>query len=419
MSGKSLFIATLVAALAVGAAWLISKERAPTIDIDKPRLYPDLEARLNDVARLEVTSTTDSTVIVRRDGDWLLENRDGYRAAFEKVKRAAVLLAGLRVIEGKTSRPELYPKLEVEDVTVEDAKSTLFTLKDANDAVIASLILGKRRFAAAPGGAAMRYVRRAGEAQAWLVEGELDVSARTPDWMERSLLDIDSDRVREVRIEHPDSPPVVVSRADAEAEDFELADIPKGRKVRSPTTLTSLASALAGLQLDDVAAAGSLARPPASGTIVTYRTFDGLEVRVTLHEADDKTHAAFAFAVLPQAQEPAAPTPERAEPAPTDEAPAPDRGSGETTDAAAEDKSAAGKPEDGVQEHKGAVAEAEEKKESVAEEAERLNAALSGWLYALPQYNVTQMNKTLEDLTEPEAKDAVAPADDAAGAATD
>ena len=51
-------------------------------------------------------------------------------------------LADMTLVEPKTDKPDLYPRLEVEDPG--KGKSTLVTIKDKSGADIARLIVGKR-----------------------------------------------------------------------------------------------------------------------------------------------------------------------------------------------------------------------------------------------------------------------------------
>ena len=63
----------------------------------------------------------------------------------DKVRALVVALADMRLIEAKTSMPERYARLEVEDPEPEDAKSRLVRVESADGTVLAEVILGKRR----------------------------------------------------------------------------------------------------------------------------------------------------------------------------------------------------------------------------------------------------------------------------------
>ncbi|MGH8591841.1 MAG: hypothetical protein ACREXX_21755, partial [Gammaproteobacteria bacterium] len=92
---------------------------------------------------IEVKSKDHKTT-VRKDGErWVIEDRGGYPALFDKVKATVVAVADLEVLEPKTTNKELYPRLGVEGIDVEPSSSVLVNLADGQSKPLAALLVGK------------------------------------------------------------------------------------------------------------------------------------------------------------------------------------------------------------------------------------------------------------------------------------
>lgn len=371
MKSKSL-IAVAATLLVAGAAWYVSHLRAPETDVGTPPLFPDLLSKVNDVRRMEIDSRANHAVLIGDGATWKIENRDGYPARFEDVKRAILSLGELKIIEPKTRLPEMYTHIGVEDVAAEDSRSTQVTLKDASGATIASLIIGKERAGSGGPIKAARYVRKAGEEQSYLVEGELTLQADPLSWTDRALLSVPAARIREIVIERPGRDPVRMSRQKAADVDLSLDGVATGYKVRSTATVTSLASALEELRFDDVRAASNVAFP-ADAVVTTLKGFDGLIARVRTATVDGKTYSQFAFDF-----DPAAVTADAGEIVKQPEVPE--------------------LPLPGTGDKAGGGTEATKPAQSVGEEVKALNERVQNWVFVLPDYKQAMLTKTMDDL---------------------
>ena len=70
-------------------------------------------------------------------------------------------LADLTLVEPKTERPELFPRLDLDDPS--NGKSTLTSGQDRTGGTVAELIVGKRRSDRLGGGNDGVYLRKPGE----------------------------------------------------------------------------------------------------------------------------------------------------------------------------------------------------------------------------------------------------------------
>src|SRR4029077_6801040 len=110
-----------------------------------------------------------------RDGDgWLVVEKGNYPAAAGKVRQIVLGMADLALVEPKSQKADLYPRLEVDDPG--KGKSPLVALKDKSGATLGEMIIGKRRYDRLGAGNDGIYIRKPGDAQAWLPPGSPQIS---------------------------------------------------------------------------------------------------------------------------------------------------------------------------------------------------------------------------------------------------
>ncbi|MGH8507378.1 MAG: DUF4340 domain-containing protein [Gammaproteobacteria bacterium] len=375
MQKNAFYLLAAITLVVVAAAFFTQARNAPETEIRTSPVFADLLDRVNDVSKIEIKSKPEQTVLVKRGATWEVENRGHFPAQFEKVKGAVVGLAEMQVVERKTANKELYSKLGVEDPASGSGGSKLVTLYGKDGQALASLIVGKP----STGKSAGTYVRPPDKPQALLVKGNLDVPANPVDWLVKDIAHIPSERIREVVIQKPRQALVRVYKNDPKDADYTLDALPKGHKVKSQSTVNSLATSLEYLRFDDVVRRADLSLP-ADPTVTTLRTFDGLVAKVESAIVEDKTWARVAFSFDAEVAKKAAFATEKV--APTD-----------------------GKP--------GAKAEGEGKKEapapSVAEEVKALSEKTAQWAYVLPSYKGELLTKPIAALTTKEGKDETKP----------
>ena len=134
MSSRSLITLVIVTAIVLAAAWTISERRAPTTELTKPDLFPNLIAQVNSVTHVDVHDAEHRTELVLEDDQWRIANRGGYPARFATVKQLVVGIAELKILETKTNAPERYTRLQVEAIDTAEAKSTSMASSSAKTA---------------------------------------------------------------------------------------------------------------------------------------------------------------------------------------------------------------------------------------------------------------------------------------------
>ena len=288
--------ATLV--LAIGAVVAAATgEHAATHVPPGTRAFPALAAKLGDITSVGLVRQGVRLDFVREGNDWLVTEKGNYPAAAPKIRRIALALADLTLVERMTREPKLYPRLAVEDPG--KGKSTLVTLKDKSGTTLAALIVGKRRYDRLGEGRDGVYVRKPGHKQSWLAAGSLTFSGNAASWLDRTILNIPEKRLAKVTLVQPDGKQLVISRA-APGDKFAAAGAPAGARFKSDTVTSEPAIALASLDLTDVEPAAkapipqlrapmgpSGARGPQSAQGVLnarYRTFGGLVIDLRMVE---------------------------------------------------------------------------------------------------------------------------------------
>ncbi len=280
---KKFLVFAVVTLLVILAAAYLAGQRAPQTSVETTMLYPDLLDRINDIDRIDIRTADGHTLILKKADAWVIGNRDDFPALSGRIRALVVNLARLKVLEQKTSNPELYPRLQVEGSEDKPGKSTLLRLKAGNGETLVDLVIGKRR----EGNTPALYVRRGGEATSLLVAGVLEAEATPVAWLDKEILSIPADRIHSLSISHADGETLLLDRAAADKKNLKLHDIPAGQQPKSQVTLNSYLSLLEELRLRDVRARDQLQQDgPLDEAVIT--TFDGLRVTLRHGLQDDK-----------------------------------------------------------------------------------------------------------------------------------
>jgi hypothetical protein len=356
MKSAHLLALGAAAVVAVGAVVALNSGGSSSGDSRSERLFPALAAKVNDIGTVVIARKDDATTIVRKDDTWAVSGKSDYPAAFDKVRKLVVELAELRPLEQKTSTPELFASLELEDLSQADAKSTVVTLKDTAGAELVSVVVGKVRVGRGGASGDGVYVRKAGENQTWLAKGRVSLERGDVNWLDRVVVDVPRERVAKAIIAQPDGAKLVVSRPKATEKNFALEAVPASKKAKE-WDVSQAAAAFERLELDDVRPMPAVVDAKQYTEIVT---FDGLIARAEIVELDGQPWAKISARF---------------------EAPA------------------ATPTEDEVKEGK------LKSVDDVKKDVETLNARARSWLYRLPDWKVDNLRKKLADLVEDEKKD--------------
>lgn len=293
MKRQKFLIFSTITIIVVGIAAFFSQSQAPQTTVEKELLFPELSNKINDVARIEIKSSEDRNVILRKmqDGQWTVESADNYPAQFDKIKDTVVSLSELKILAAKTDNPKRYPELGVEGPEYKDTSSLLLTLRNDADAAIASLIVGNPRKSNVENSRPNLYVRLPDAKNALLVEGYLQLKSDNKDWYERNVINIPASRIQNVDIVKSTGAHLSINK-DAQGDtDFKVVS----GKTSSPSVLLNkLGTFLEDINVEGVHALDSFEFPD-EATKTTFKTFNGLLITVKNILIDDKAFANFSF----------------------------------------------------------------------------------------------------------------------------
>lgn len=340
----------LVCALLVTLAILYSSLENKQ-NFDQELLLPGLAVIVNKIDQIKLIGAgrTPIATLERGESGWSVAERYGYPADLGKIRQSILTLARSRIVEEKTSDPELYDRLGVQDVDADDATGVELSIRGPSETI--TLIVGDT---GVQGDYA--YIRRAGETRSWLVSAKLDLATDTADWLQQDVLDIGSDSVQAVTITHPDESVLRIEKASRDDENFAVMNVPGDRELSYASVANGIGLVLSGLSFDDVSPAAELSLEDVKPVTTRFECFDGLVVTAFTYNTDDTVWTAFEFST---------------------------------------DTELAGRfrGED----------EAGDKDETVKGHADELSETLGPWRYKLPTFKSDQFVKRMEDMLKPAA----------------
>jgi hypothetical protein len=246
--------------------------------------------KLGSIATVKITGEGGVTLERKGEGDkasWVVAEKGGYPAEKTKVAQALLGFAELKRVEPKTSRPDLYERLDLDDPGKKGGHARLVEFDDAAGKKLGELVVGKRRPDRLGGGNDGLYVRIPGQAQTWLAQGSVDLPTEAGDWLDPKIVSIEPARIRQVTLTHADGSRLVLKR-DKPEDKFAVEGAPADAKIKGDSLLAEPAEVLNALSLSDVKPAAELKLPEKGVDKAEWQTFDGLTVTGQTFDQDGK-----------------------------------------------------------------------------------------------------------------------------------
>ena len=382
MRRKTLSTLAVIAAVLIIVAVFMAEQQEPGAPPTGQPVFPGLKTVINDVTELGVATQSGAITLHRQEDRWRVKEKYDYPADFGTVRETLIGLAELTTLEPKTRKPELHEKLGLQDVGAEGSLSTGVTLKDATGNTVAAAVIGNDRPAQGKSGYKELFIRKAGNPQAWLVEGRLTVEKNPGKWLDKELTQIETKRVRRLTVTHPDKTRLVVEKAKPADLNYQVANVPEGLEIESQFTVNNIVSTVTSLSLDDVKPRSEIPFDDQPVVTAVFETFDGLQGTVQLLRKDEKNYvtisAVFNADLVWTTEPEKEPEPEKAsEPKP-----------GEQPEAEDQDNKTPAEPEQPK-----IKPEAE-----VNAEIEALNKRVADWVYVIPKFRADILLKKPQDL---------------------
>jgi Domain of unknown function (DUF4340) len=281
---RNFFILAGVTALAVAAAVATEPSNRLTRIAGSGKLVlPALAKSINDVHAITIARQKGSLTVSRDKDGWHVKERGGYRADPSKVKEILVGLSGMKVLEPKTSRPDLYDRLDLRDLSNKDSAAQLVTVVGADNKTLAKLLIGKsERGRFGPGTV---YYRKPGEKRAWKASGDLNIDHDPADWIAKDLVDIRKTRVRRFVVTAKGGETVTIERPKPGAAlELKTTPLPEGMVAKTDGSISAIANVLDKLSLDDVREASKIDWAGKTVSTAELRTYDGVVITAKVAE---------------------------------------------------------------------------------------------------------------------------------------
>lgn len=301
MRAKGFLALTVVTAALIVGAVVAYPESTTSNPEPGPRFFPSLGPEaVNKVTSIKVTAKGETFTVERKGDKWVVADKGGYPARFEKVKEALVSLANLRRFEEKTKDKDRLHKLDLEDPQAKGSASKRLTVA-ADGKTVADVIVGKSNDKDILFGRSLVYVRMPDSSQAWLAIGDPKLEDTALGWIDKTLFDVKTARLKKIEQKLADGGEIVVEKAKPEDKEFALGNLPEGREIKNDRFLRYIAEGLDSLKLEDVSPAAKIDFAKNAAGSAVFRTFDGLVVTVKLAtvgaKKDEKTWATFEASV--------------------------------------------------------------------------------------------------------------------------
>jgi hypothetical protein len=295
--GTFYVFAGLTAAAVVAAAVAVSSQTDITsLTAGTDPAFPKLTENVNDVAKIEITNAKSAFSMTRDGENWGMDQKDGYRVEFQKVKSAIVNLSNFKLIERKTADPERYERLELRDPSDDKAKSRKIVLKDGKGAVLADVVIGKINPNLFGTGGAGTYIRRADEKATWLARGQVELGEEPNNWMARQIVNYGQEKVRRVVVANPEGAEIILAKADVKDPNFKIENLPAGRAIKKKDEADPLAGVMWRMMFDDVQKAEKQEWPDKTW-VAHYTVWDGFTVRIETAKFGEDYWGRFSAAV--------------------------------------------------------------------------------------------------------------------------
>lgn len=275
-------------ALATVALMQRASETAPKFT---PRpLFPALRGEVNQVAQIHVKGANSDFHIVKNDDKgWTVVERHGFPAAFAPVRAAAIGMSELEIVEPKTANADFLDALNL-GAPEKKGRGVLLAVEDKAGKNLAEAVFGKNAGAPDTMGRAGIFVRLPNENQAWLARGTVTASAEIGDWLDKNVVTVGRERIRQTDVAPFEGPAYTVVRDTKDQADFRLTELPKGRELAYDSAPDGVAAGIVNFEFDDVRPIAEVDFTKAAQ--ITTRTFDGLivHVRIVMTGTDEKDY---------------------------------------------------------------------------------------------------------------------------------
>lgn len=244
MNRKTLFVLAVLALALVAGWYFTSQVGLPRVPAQAEPWLPGVQVA--QVKAIEVQRGDQPLVrLERREQGWVVPAKADYPADQGVVNRLLKALAEARKVEPRTANPELYGRLGLADKGEAEERAVRLTLEQGEAPL--RLLIGR------PGQQEGQLVRRADEAQSWLVSQRIELPASELEWLDRRVTAIPFAEVRELDLRHAGGERLTLARDKAEEANLQVRDLPKGKRLAFDGAANGFGQFFADLRFADAA----------------------------------------------------------------------------------------------------------------------------------------------------------------------
>ena len=293
MNARFALVLLVLLAVLGGGALLIrqqagSEKPAGAAALGQP-LFKGLQAA--QVTAIAIRQPKDSLTIARKDARWVIVERDGFPADFDKVRDFVLKAISLKVGQSEPIGDKDRARLNL------DESGTQLEFRCADGKPLARAVLGRKYFKVAPENADKaagdgRYVALPEDPQRVIVVSDplAQASTRTADWISKA--GIGAEKVKTFEVRDPSGAAWKIERSGDNA-DWKLVGLRADEKLEI-TKANAAAYTFSQIELADVAPKD--VKPETTGlaspTLVTATTLDGLTYVLKLGKLEGENYYA-------------------------------------------------------------------------------------------------------------------------------
>lgn len=290
----------------VATVFFLNYTRGSSISGQNTLLLPGLMKQATQISKITIQDRDQTLTLERGKDYWQIVEKNNYPVLTAKIDEFLYSLADMRIIEPKTSDPNKYGQLDLNDITDNNSKAVLVTVQDGQQKDIVKLIIGRRQGIKINDEYTERlFVRKAGDPQTWLVQGLLPLTNDFKDLVEQPLLGlVDSNQIKRLTINKHSINNIVIAKSTPEQEDFVLQTaVNKPAMTLNIDTINSLPFEIAELEYTDVIPASKLQLDWSQAIHADLQTFLGVNLELNAVKQDGKVYAKVKAQALEQTSE--------------------------------------------------------------------------------------------------------------------
>ena len=239
-------------------------------------LLPGLQASLSAVDKVLIKGIGGETTLLITEGSWGIVERYQFDADVGKLSGFLKSLANSKLIERKTRKPVNFERLGVDSGGADTLEVQIFAGDDSYSLLIGDTVSNRT-------GQYIRFYEHESDAdQVWLSNVELDASADPSYWLDKEVIDIDSDRVMQISMQQGTELLEIV-RQEGE---LQILNLPEESELKYPGIVDSLARALADVRMLEVRLATEVDFSKASDAV--FNLEDDVKIRIRVIAEQDR-----------------------------------------------------------------------------------------------------------------------------------